>query len=124
LPAAEFGREGLAAEYEAPRTPTEEVVAGIWAEVLKVERVGVLDNFFELGGHSLLATNVMFAVKDAFHVELPLRTIFESPTVSDLSQKIDAARNNGAGAITRLSRERYRVKASDLTQEPVNQMQA
>jgi len=124
LPAAELGRAGLAVEYEAPRTPTEEVVAGIWAEVLKLERVGVLDNFFELGGHSLLATNVMFAVKQAFHVELPLRSIFESPTVSELSQRIEAARSNGAGTITRLSRERHRVKASVLAQEPANQVQA
>jgi amino acid adenylation domain-containing protein len=123
LPAAELGA-GVSTEYQAPRTPTEEVVAGIWAEVLQVERVGVLDNFFELGGHSLLATNVIFAVKNAFQVELPLRSIFESPTVSDLSQRIEAARSNGAGTIKRLSRERYRVKTSVLTSEPASQVEA
>jgi acyl-coenzyme A synthetase/AMP-(fatty) acid ligase/acyl carrier protein len=111
LPAAELNRDELAAEFVAARTPTEETVAAIWAQVLKLERVGVLDNFFELGGHSLLATQVMFALREAFHVDLPLRSIFESPTVSDISHVIEKSKTNGNGAITRLSRERFRVKA-------------
>ena len=65
LPAAELNRDELAAEFVAAATPTEETVAAIWAQVLKLERVGVLDNFFELGGHSLLATQVMFALREA-----------------------------------------------------------
>src|SRR5262249_55773425 len=89
LPAAEMGRAGLAAEDEAPRTPTEEVVAGIWAEVLKVERVGALDNFFELGGHSLLATQGISRVREAFQTDVALRSLFEDPTVRALAARIE-----------------------------------
>ena len=63
----------------APRTPVEEVLAGIWAEVLGVERVGAADSFFDLGGHSLLATQVMSRLRSAFGVEMPLRDLFAGP---------------------------------------------
>ena len=58
-----------------PRTPTEELVAGIWMRVLGVEQLGVEDNFFELGGHSLLATQIVTRVRSAFKIELPLRAL-------------------------------------------------
>jgi aspartate racemase len=96
LPAPE--RTGLEAEYVAPRTPTEEKLARIWAEVLKVERVGVHDNFFELGGHSLLATQVVSRINQKFNLSVPLRVIFEESTLAgiasyiemlDLSRKVD-----------------------------------
>jgi amino acid adenylation domain-containing protein len=74
--------------YVAPRTPVEEIIAGIFIEVLSVERVGIFDNFFDLGGHSLLVTLVVSRLREAFHVELPLRAVFESPTVADLSLAI------------------------------------
>jgi hypothetical protein len=74
--------------YEAPRTDLEMVVAGIWEEVLRAERVGVHDNFFALGGHSLLATGILLRVRDRYGIDLPLRTIFEAPTVHDLAERI------------------------------------
>jgi amino acid adenylation domain-containing protein len=84
----------------SPRTPAEDIVAGIWAEVLGLEGIGTEDNFFELGGHSLLATQVMARVRRAFGVELPLRAIFESPTVTGLTRKVEAACNTGVEAGT------------------------
>jgi amino acid adenylation domain-containing protein len=82
LPAPEGVRPELEAAYVAPRTPVEEVLVGIWSEILGVKQVGIDDNFFALGGHSLLATRLMSRLRDAFHVELPLRAFFEAPTVA------------------------------------------
>ncbi|HYP52870.1 MAG TPA: amino acid adenylation domain-containing protein, partial [Pyrinomonadaceae bacterium] len=79
LPAPDSSRRETRNAYVAPRSQTEEMVARVWAEVLKVERVGVEDNFFDLGGHSLLATQVTSRVREAFQVELPLRAFFVSP---------------------------------------------
>ncbi|HEV8494807.1 MAG TPA: condensation domain-containing protein, partial [Candidatus Angelobacter sp.] len=83
--------------YVAPRTPTEELLAGIWAEVLKLDRVGIHDNFFELGGHSLLATQVISRLRKAFRVELPVRSLFEAPTLIELAETIEAARQHETG---------------------------
>src|SRR5205807_7356510 len=90
LPDPEWQRaEG---SYLAPRTPVEEVLAGIWAEVLGLERVGADGHFFELGGHSLLATQVTSRLRGALGVELPLRALFERPTVAELAAVVEDAR--------------------------------
>ncbi len=77
------------AVYEAPRNSNEELVAGIWSEVLGIDRIGAHDNFFELGGHSLLATQVISRVREVFQAELSLRSLFEHPTVAGLASVIE-----------------------------------
>ena len=88
LPAPDGLRPDLEKPYVAPRTELEAHIAGIWAQMLKVERVGAEDNFFELGGHSLLATRVVSSLRTSFQIELPLRSLFEAPTPATLAQKI------------------------------------
>jgi amino acid adenylation domain-containing protein len=83
----------LADEFVAPRTPTEQLIASIWAEVLKIERVGVTDNFFSLGGYSLLVVEVSRQLQEMLKVELPLRLLFENPTVAAMAPIVDAAQN-------------------------------
>jgi acyl carrier protein len=102
LPAPEGGRPQLDREYVAPRTLPEEALAGIWGEVLNLERVGVSDNFFELGGHSLLATQVTSRVRMVFQVDLPLRDLFEHPTVETLCAAI-AARLGGEQVMEKIA---------------------
>ncbi|HEX6291276.1 MAG TPA: amino acid adenylation domain-containing protein, partial [Herpetosiphonaceae bacterium] len=92
LPAPDQLRPDLGDAYVAPRTPIEEMLAQIWAEVLHVERVGVHDSFFELGGHSLMATQVISRIREVCQVDLPLRALFEAPTVAGLSERIASAR--------------------------------
>jgi amino acid adenylation domain-containing protein len=100
LPAPDTARPEISGEYAAPRKPAEEILASIWTDVLGVERVGIHDNFFELGGHSLLATQVMSRVREVFRLELPLRRLFELPTVAELAQSIEqAASEDNAGDI-------------------------
>lgn len=85
LPMLDWRRADAVQSYESPRTPVEETIAGIWAQTLGVDRAGIHDNFFDLGGHSLLATQVVAQIRDRLHVEVPLRVIFDSPTVADLA---------------------------------------
>jgi len=85
-------RPELAGDFVAPRTPIEEALGAIWAEVLKLDRVGIYDNFLELGGNSLRATQVMFRVWDKWQVELPLRSLLEASTVAKFAQTIETAR--------------------------------
>jgi amino acid adenylation domain-containing protein len=77
--------------FVAPRSPAEEVIAGIWMEILNLQRLGIHDNFFELGGHSLLATQVISRITKTFQIALPVRALFDAPTVAELAALIQAA---------------------------------
>ena len=84
-------------EFVAPRTPVEQALADMWKQLLKREQVGVLDNFFELGGHSLLATQLVARIYQALGIQLPLRKLFESPTVADLALAVVEQKAEQAG---------------------------
>jgi amino acid adenylation domain-containing protein len=94
IDAAQLTARKQTVEFVAPRTPTEEMVAGAWTQVLKLDQVGVHDNFFALGGHSLLATQVVARVRQIFGIEVPLRAMFEAPTVAEFARRIEADRNS------------------------------
>jgi len=89
-------RTGAGAPSAAPRTPTEEIIAGIWARLLKIGGIGVHDDFFALGGQSLLATQVVARIRQSFSVELSLRALFEAPSVAQLAALVDAERDAGS----------------------------
>jgi amino acid adenylation domain-containing protein len=91
LPAPEDIRPDLQKTFVAPRTAVEKELADIWAGLLKLNAVGVHDNFFELGGHSLLATQVVSRMRQVFQQDIPLRSLFESPTVAGLAEKLERA---------------------------------
>ncbi|MBI4587207.1 MAG: amino acid adenylation domain-containing protein [Candidatus Rokubacteria bacterium] len=97
LPPPDWARPVRKGTFVAPRNSLEEGLAGIWADVLGLDRVGVHDDFFELGGHSLMTIQLMARLRDTFRVELPLRSLFEAPTVAGLADRIEAARQAGAG---------------------------
>lgn len=100
-----------ASEYIPPRTDTERAIAGVWAEVLGRERVGLDDDFFALGGHSLAALRISLRVHDVLGVRLPLATILERPSVQALAEVAETQRASAAptdGAIRRVARDAYR----------------
>jgi len=99
LPAPDIDSQFLR-QYVAPRTPTEEAIALIWAEVLGLERVGIQDNFFELGGHSLLATQVIARVRIAFSIDLPLSILLRTPTIECMSVSVEEAVVNSIELLT------------------------
>jgi natural product biosynthesis luciferase-like monooxygenase protein/non-ribosomal peptide synthase protein (TIGR01720 family) len=103
LPAPERATEPEVV-YVGPRTPTEEVLATAWADVLGLDRVGVEDNFFDLGGHSLVATRVVSRIRSALGIDVPLRALFEAPTVAALARAVDAFRSRDLPSIPPLIR--------------------
>jgi acyl carrier protein len=88
LPAPDQSRPELSGEFVAPRSPVEMELAQIWRELLAVEEVGIYDNFFELGGHSLLLTQLASWIRKAFQVEVPLRVLFDTPTIIEMTKAI------------------------------------
>jgi len=92
LPAPGRTRRDLESDFVLPRTPTERTLSEIWADLLRVEGVGVYDNFFKLGGHSLLATQLISRIRSSFRMELPLQAAFERPTISAMSEEIENIR--------------------------------
>ncbi|NOZ57522.1 MAG: amino acid adenylation domain-containing protein, partial [Calditrichaeota bacterium] len=89
LPAPDYSTDVQERAYVAPRTPMEELVAGLWEELLGASRVGAGDNFFEIGGHSLLATQVVSRLRETLGVEVPIRAFFERPTVEGLARVLE-----------------------------------
>jgi len=97
LPAPSGARPDIERPFVAPRTRTEEKLAEIWRRLLALDQVGVEDDFFELGGHSLKATQALARVKDVFGIELPLRSLFEVPTVAGLAGRIEKRKTEERG---------------------------
>jgi amino acid adenylation domain-containing protein len=99
LPEPGRARLDTGQSFVAPQTLIEEVLAAIWKEVLRLDVVGRSDNFFWLGGHSLLATQIVSRVRERFQVDLPLRSIFELPTLMELSERIESMMRSGTALI-------------------------
>jgi acyl carrier protein len=115
LPAPDGARPDSDTPYVEPRTNTEKQIALVWSELLGVARVGIHDNFFELGGHSLLATRMVVRLREAMQIELPLRTLFEFPTLAAFAEAVErAGRAAQAPAIVPLAREARRLSRSSL----------
>jgi amino acid adenylation domain-containing protein len=95
LPAPDTARPALANAFVAPQTPVEEILATIWTTMLHIAPLGIHDNFFALGGHSLLATQVLIAVRESFGIEVPLRHLFDTPTIAGLAAAITRAQHDG-----------------------------
>jgi surfactin family lipopeptide synthetase C len=118
LPVPDTAQRNLEVDFVAPRTSTQQELATIWTEVIKLKKVGIYDNFFELGGHSLLATQVISRLREVFSIDFPLRYLFENPTIAELAQRvseqqIQQAENNDDLArilneVDRLSEEEVR----------------
>lgn len=129
LPSYGARRPELEGDFLAPRNGIEKDVADIWAEVLALGQLGVTDNFFDLGGHSLLATRVVSRLRQSFHIELPLRVLFERPTVAGVAQWIKERQDQPAvlaeesvGPISRASSQEPLTDLNELSDKEVDAM--
>lgn len=129
LPAPGDANQGQEEEYAAPTDPIEEQVAAIWGQVLGLERVGIHHNFFRLGGHSLMATQLLSRVRKTFNVEIPLRNLFESPTVAGVASLIISKQQNmefmQTETITRFEQvdeDAFLAKLDQLSDDEVDSM--
>jgi amino acid adenylation domain-containing protein/thioester reductase-like protein len=111
LPIADQTDSNIGTTYIAPRTPVEEQLAKIWADLLKVKQVGIEDNFFDLGGHSLLLTQLVFRVRQIWQIELPLSSLWEMPTIASLAQSIETAENRGYSTVAITSKNQINWQA-------------
>jgi acyl carrier protein len=104
LPDPEGTRPELDTPFAAPRTPIEKELAKVWAEILSLNEIGIHDNFFDLGGHSLAATRVVSQVFKTFQLDLPLQSLFQSPTVAEMAAVITEhrAKKLGKGELDRI----------------------
>jgi amino acid adenylation domain-containing protein len=113
LPAPEAARPDLPQAFVTPRPGVEQSLAGLWSDLLGLPQIGIHDNFFDLGGHSLLTTQLISRVRELFMVELPLREVFQQPTIAALAIVIEHAQNNSAPSempeIVRVDRETRRL---------------
>ena len=110
FPEPDWGRLESAQAFVPPRTPVEEVLAGIWGEVLSLDRVGVHDHFFRQGGHSLSAVALITRIRGIFRVDLPVRAVFESPTIAQLATVL-AAREARPGQHEKIALLIQQIKA-------------
>ncbi len=109
--------------FTVPRTPTEEALVAIWSDVLSLERVGVETDFFELGGHSLLAIRVLARVRETLDVDIPVRQVFEYPTIAEFAGRVDRQRRSGAAgsqkpALRRIGRKTRRMTRKEEILKP------
>ncbi|HEX6288070.1 MAG TPA: amino acid adenylation domain-containing protein, partial [Herpetosiphonaceae bacterium] len=119
LPAPDLARLDRDTAFVPPRNAVEQVLADIWADTLDLEQVGVHDNFFASGGHSLLAAQVIAQVREDFQVDLPLRCMFETPTVAGLAETLLRDPDHGA-SVEKIAR--LLVELADLSEEEVDIM--
>jgi amino acid adenylation domain-containing protein/non-ribosomal peptide synthase protein (TIGR01720 family) len=99
LPAPDLSHRQVGDSYVAARTEIEASLCAIWSDVLKISPIGIHDNFFKLGGHSLLATQVISRIRSVFERDIPLRVLFEEPTIARLGEKIEASLGEGKGSL-------------------------
>ncbi len=95
LPPPDGTRPPVTREFVAPRTEIEELITQTWREVIKIENVGIYDNFFELGGHSLMATQIVARLQEVFNKDVPLRVLFDAPTIAELAQELETIMRDG-----------------------------